>query len=200
MSHRPIAIFDFDGTLTRCDSLLPFLRQAQPVILFWLRLPFYLAMWMCYKLRLAPADRTKAAILSTVLKGKREVECRAMGQRFVPAIESLLRPEALRCLEWHRSEGHRLVLLTASLLPCVEPWAEKTGFHTVIATLPEIKSGILTGRFEGNNCKGKEKIHRMDRALPHWRDSISYGYGDSPSDRPLLSLCTHSYYRRFPAL
>ena len=90
--------------------------------------------------------RTKAAILSTVLKGKREVECRAMGQRFVPAIESLLRPEALRCLEWHRSEGHRLVLLTASLLPCVEPWAEKTGFHTVIATLPEIKSGILTGR------------------------------------------------------
>ena len=118
----------------------------------------------------------------------------------MPAIESLLRPEALRCLEWHRSEGHRLVLLTASLLPCVEPWAEKTGFHTVIATLPEIKSGILTGRFEGNNCKGKEKIHRLDRALPHWRDSISYGYGDSPSDRPLLSLCTHSYYRRFPAL
>ena len=175
MSHSPIAIFDFDGTLTRCDSLLPFLRQAQPVILFWLRLPFYLAMWMCYKLRLAPADRTKAAILSTVLKGKREVE-------------------------WHRSEGHRLVLLTASLLPCVEPWAEKTGFHTVIATLPEIKSGILTGRFEGNNCKGKEKIHRLDRALPHWRDSISYGYGDSPSDHPLLSLCTHSYYRRFPAL
>lgn len=200
MPDSPIAIFDFDGTLTRCDSLLPFLRQSQPTILFWIRLPFYLAMWMCYKLRLASADRTKAAILATVLKGKKEAECRAMAQRFVPVVESLLRPEALHRLEWHRSEGHRLVLLTASLLPCVEPWAEKMGFHTVIATLPEIRSGILTGRFEGRNCKGKEKIRRLDRALPHWRDAISYGYGDSPSDLPLLSLCTHSYYRNFPAL
>ena len=99
MSHRPIAIFDFDGTLTRYDSLLPFLRQAQSAILFWLRLPFYLSMWMCYKLRLASADRTKAAILATVLKGKKEAECRAMAQRFVPVVESLLRPEALHRLE-----------------------------------------------------------------------------------------------------
>ncbi|WP_373809857.1 haloacid dehalogenase-like hydrolase, partial [Porphyromonas loveana] len=58
----------------------------------------------------------------------------------------------------------------------------------------------LTGRFEGKNCKGEEKVRRLSQALPHWQEVTSYGYGDSPSDRPLLDRCTHAYYRHFPTV
>ena len=200
MSDRAIAIFDFDGTLTRTDTLLHFLRLSQPRVRYLLLLPFYLAMWLCFKLRRASADSTKAAILSTVTKGKTTNEIDQLSLRFVPVIDSLLRPEAIDRLEWHRRQGHQLVLLTASLQSAVEAWGERMGFDLIIGTQAEVKGDQLTGRFEGKNCKGEEKVRRLSQALPHWQEVTSYGYGDSPSDRPLLGRCTHAYYRHFPAV
>lgn len=200
MSDRAIAIFDFDGTLTRTDTLLHFLRLSQPRARYLLRLPFYLAMWLCFKLRLASADNTKAAILSTVTKGKTTNEIDQLSLRFVPVIDSLLRPEALDRLEWHRRQGHQLVLLTASLQSAVEAWGERMGFDLIIGTLAEVKGDRLTGQFEGKNCKSEEKVRRLSQELPHWQEVTSYGYGDSPSDHPLLDRCTHAYYRHFPTV
>ncbi|WP_373815704.1 HAD-IB family hydrolase [Porphyromonas loveana] len=200
MSDRAIAIFDFDGTLTRTDTLLHFLRLSQPRARYLLLLPFYLTMWLCFKLRLASAESTKAAILSTVTKGKTTNEIDQLSLRFVPVINSLLRSEALDRLEWHRRQGHQLVLLTASLQSAVEAWGERMRFDLIIGTQAEVKGDQLTGRFEGKNCKGEEKVRRLSQALPHWQEVTSYGYGDSPSDRPLLDRCTHAYYRHFPTV
>ena len=66
---RTVAVFDFDGTLTRGDTLLPFLRRVGG------GLPLAGALLAgCVSLGLAPAgyrrDRAKEAVLARVLAGE----------------------------------------------------------------------------------------------------------------------------------
>ena len=48
-----------------------------------------------------------------------------------------------------------------------------------------------TGRFEGKNCYGKEKVARLHEQLPHC--VISEFYSDSLSDAPLAKLAEKAY-------
>ena len=64
-----IAIFDLDGTLTRRDTLLPWLVQMQSCgSLVW-HLPYYLYQYAAYRLSGGVADRYKERIIGTVARG-----------------------------------------------------------------------------------------------------------------------------------
>ncbi|HET9772046.1 MAG TPA: HAD-IB family hydrolase, partial [Acidimicrobiia bacterium] len=91
-------------------------------------------------------------------------------------------------VDWHRAEGHELVLVSASPELYVAPIGQRLGFEDVIATRLEVDAdGRLTGRLLGSNCRGPEKVAR----LRQWRDEglvVDFAYGDSAGDRELLAL------------
>ena len=64
----------------------------------------------------------------------------------------------------------------------------------VISTTCEVADGRYTGNI-GKNCKAEEKVHRIQAWLENQGLSIdkekSSGYGDSPSDAPMLLLTAH---------
>jgi phosphatidylglycerophosphatase C len=99
-----------------------------------------------------------------------------------------LRPDVRARVEWHRSEGHELVLVSASPELYVAPIGRRLGFDDVLATRLEVDAdGRLTGRLVGANCRGPEKVAR----LRQWRGDalvIAYAYGDSAGDREMLAL------------
>ena len=192
-----IAIFDLDGTLTRRDTLLPWLMQMQSRGSFVWHLPYYLYQYAAYRLRGGAADRYKERIIGTVVRGWSYEEGVQRGAAFADQIDQMLRPEAILCLEQHQRDGHRTVLLTASTDLAVSSWAMRRGFDLVLATELELSEGVYTGRFATPNCKGTEKVRRLDLALPEWRMVTTYGYGDSASDRDFLALCTKHYYGTF---
>jgi phosphatidylglycerophosphatase C len=103
-----------------------------------------------------------------------------------------LRREVQDRVGWHRSEGHELVLVSASPELYVTPIGRRLGFDTVLATRLEVGAdGILTGRLQGANCRGPEKVVR----LREWRGegvSIDYAYGDSVGDREMLDLAVRA--------
>jgi phosphatidylglycerophosphatase C len=187
---RPVAAFDLDGTLTHRDTLLPFLHRAVG------RGRTYRAL-LASSLPLARAaalggahrDAAKAAVLRGVLAGAPLDGLTEAAESFADHIVTQrLRPEVRERVDWHRNQGHELVLVSASPELYVTPIGRKLGFDTVLATRLEIGAdGRLTGRLLGANCRGPEKVMR----LREWRGeglTLAYAYGDSAGDKEMLDL------------
>ena len=186
---RPLAAFDLDGTLTHRDTLLPFLHRAVG------RGRTYRAL-LASSLPLARAaafggahrDVAKAAVLRGVLAGAPLDGLTEAAEAFADhVVAQRLRTEVRERVDWHRGEGHELVLVSASPELYVTPIGRRLGFDTVLATRLEVANGRLTGRLQGANCRGPEKVMR----LREWRGeglALAYAYGDSAGDREMLDL------------
>lgn len=195
-----VAAFDFDGTLTWRETLLPFLLHtlgAAAVARHALILSPTLA---GYGLGMVRNDVAKEKVFIQCLAGMGMGELQREGENFAAyVLPGLLRHGAMQRLEWHKQRGHRCVVISASLELYVMPWAIKAGFDDVIATHLEARDdGRVTGKLSGANCYGIEKVRRLE-ALLGARDGYSlYAYGDSRGDRELLSLADYPYYRQIP--
>lgn len=190
---RTVAAFDFDETLSTRDNVVPFMRRVGGPARFALGI-----------LAAAPAlarrrrDDAKARAARRVFAGRLAADVRDEGTRFAAEIvEHHLRDEAVARAAWHRAEGHELVIVTASFDVYVEPVAERLGFDAVLATALEVGAdGRLTGRLDGPNVRGAEKVVRVETWLQGAPATV-WAYGDSGGDRELLARADHPMYRRF---
>lgn len=96
----------------------------------------------------------------------------------------------------HKSDGNKIVVVSASPEIWIREWA-KTHHLEYIATKLESRNGKLTGKIEGNNCQGQEKVIRVKAYLDLAHFDKIYTYGDSPGDRPLLNLGNLPHYKPF---
>jgi len=200
-ANKPVvAAFDFDGTLTCRETLLPFLLHtlgAMRVARDALILSPTLA---GYGLGLIRNDVAKQRVFVQCLGGMRMDELQRQGELFAAQkLPGLMREEAMRRLAWHQAQEHRCVVISASVDLYIRPWAIKAGFDDVLATHLEIRAdGTTTGRLAGDNCYGIEKVRRLE-ALLGARDGYTlYAYGDSRGDRELLHMADYAYYRKIP--
>ena len=196
--RRVVAVFDFDGTLTRRDSLLPFLWQvAGPWAFIWngaVLLPTLLQ----YALGILENGPAKERVLGQFLAGKPTGEIRAVAESFAAErVPSLLDPEAERRLRWHQEQGHTTVLVTASPELYAQPWAEAEGFDKALGTRLETKDSVFTGQFATPNCYGSEKTRRLEVEGPDLRGTAVYAYGNSRGDRELLDMADRGFYQSF---
>lgn len=195
-----MAAFDFDGTLTRRDTLLPFLRyllgEARLMRLALKLSPTLLG----YGFGWIDNGTAKERVFMQTLKGMAFKHLEAEGERFARlVVPGLTREAALRRLEWHKRQGHRCIAISASLELYVAPWAREAGFDDVIATRLEVlEDGRVTGKLAGKNCYGPEKVARLEALLGPLEKVALHAYGDSRGDRELLSAARHAYYRAFP--
>ena len=100
-----------------------------------------------------------------------------------------LRAEAVARAEWHRAQGHRIVIVSASLANYLRPIAEELRFDAVLATELEVgPDGRLTGRMLGENVRGPEKARRLDSWIASELGGVEpfvWAYGDSSGDKEL---------------
>ena len=101
--------------------------------------------------------------------------------------------EALEQIEWHKSQGHRLVLVTATLWPLAKPIADKLGFDDFFASdIPLTKEGIVKGTEKGKQIprrKGKIEVVEKDAKDNDIDLTNSWGYGNSKADIYFMQLC-----------
>jgi HAD superfamily hydrolase (TIGR01490 family) len=195
-----VAAFDFDGTLTRRDTLLPFLLHTLGTVSV-VRHALMLSPTLAgYGLGMIDNGVAKERVFIRCLGGMHLAELQQHGDRFATnVLPGLLRDEALRRLEWHQLQGHRCVVVSASLDLYVRPWAIKAGFDDVIATRLEMRDDrCTTGRLSGANCFGIEKLVRLETLLGKRERYNLYAYGDSRGDKELLAYADYAYYRLIP--
>jgi HAD superfamily hydrolase (TIGR01490 family) len=197
-----IAAFDFDGTITKRDTLISFLsfvagkRQTAKKLL--LSSPQIIG----FLLNQVSRQKAKEAVLTRFFKGVPYHQLQEMGEAFAhsPALSRLIYPAALKRLEWHRSQKHRCILISASIDVYLKPWSIQQGFDDLICSTLEVdENGNATGLLEGKNCWGAEKERRLKLLVGSKEDYVLYAYGDSRGDEELLSSADFPFYRKMPS-
>ena len=200
-----VAAFDFDGTLTRGDTLLPFLARG----LGWPR--FLLALLQCapwlagFALHLLPNDVAKARLLRATLAGRSVGEVQTWTDRWLAQdFNGQLREWTMARLAWHKAEGHCCVMVSASPDVYLQRVASQLGFDDLICTQMAVQAGRLSGGMQTPNCHGEEKVVRLRTWLarrfgePALAGLTLYAYGDTSGDKPMLRMAQHAWYRGKP--
>lgn len=177
--------------------MLEFIRFVRGDVSFWSGMAFLLPVLVAYKLKILSEKRAKEMLLKYFLGGMSANDLWDFGKRFAAEkIPSILREEAMSRIRWHQAEGHLCILVTASLSFWVRAWAEKEGFM-LIPTMPEITGGVFYGKIQGANCKGWEKVRRIEEILAGTSPQKKYAYGDTSGDKPMLAWADERFYRYF---
>lgn len=198
MTKKPVvAAFDFDGTITYRDTLLSFLIFTFGATKTYFKLMLELPWIIGFLAGVIKREDAKEHVLTRFFKGKNRLTLQKFGNTFAHnALHRHLRPQSLQRLHWHKKQGHRCILISASIDLYIEPWAKMMGFETALCTrLAYDVNKNATGRIKGNNCWGPEKVERLTAYLGP-RDAYTlYAYGDSRGDKELLEFADHPYYR-----
>lgn len=198
---RPIvAAFDFDGTITTRDSLLPFLLYASGKWKTFSKLLFLSPALLGYSLNLLSRQEAKERTLKNFFSGKPLKELQATAKAFAHSetLKRLIKKSALERLQWHKNQHHRCILVSASIDLYLEPWTQLMGFDDLLCSNVEIiNDQTISGRLSGLNCRGEEKIRRLETLLGPKDSYILYAYGDSSGDKELLQLADYPFYRVF---
>ena len=194
MSEQAFALFDFDGTMAKGDSLVPFLLYALQKGFAPKRTIFPVAAALTgYMLRITSAAEAKGKAIS-FLKGKTAQEVDAFCTAFYKErLQLRIYPKARAEIADLRSRGFTVLVVTASPAFYLDGLKRDLGVDDIIGTRVDLdESGIYSGRLSGDNCRGLEKPLRIAEYLAAKgllldKDN-SVAYGDSANDFPMLSL------------
>jgi HAD superfamily hydrolase (TIGR01490 family) len=197
VSGKKIAFFDFDGTITTSDSLPEIIKFLKGGTAYYTGILLNIPWFAAYLLNLISGDLLKEKICSYFFSGMPEVNFQKQCDAFVDSIlPDLIRPEALTEIDRLRKEGFEIAVVSASAENWIRNFAKKWSIE-LIGTKLEVKDGLMTGKIEGKNCKGVQKVIRIRERWDLTAYETIYVYGDSPADKPMMTLATRSFYRPF---
>ena len=186
---RYIAAFDFDGTLTTKDSLWEFLLFTHGWVKTCVGLALLTPAMMLMVMGVISNHRCKEIMLSYFFKGMKLSDFQRLGKEFAERGTEILNPDTCAKLKWHMSEGHEVYVVSASVYEWVQPTVAMLGVKNVLCTRLAVDAdGRLTGKYDGRNCHGQEKVNRLLAAEPERDSYYLYAYGDSGGDKQMFEL------------
>jgi len=197
MKNKVIAIFDFDGTITKGDTFLPFLFYSfgawKTLCCLIITFPYLLA----YTFNLVSNHYAKEKMIKFLFNNLNTEKLKLITEKFIEKkLDGYLRKNVIERLKWHQKQNHITVLISASLDIYIEPWAKRFNFSFVESTKLETNENIYTGKIKGNNCYGIEKVCRLENIFKgKLRKYETYGYGDSSGDKFFINLCDFKYFK-----
>jgi HAD superfamily hydrolase (TIGR01490 family) len=197
------AFIDMDYTLTKIflyQALFAHHKQHRFKRLAVVRfVAFHFPLWVLVKAGLLSKDyfyRINAANLAWLVKGVPIERADAIWDWVIDhEILPNLRPEVVGAIDKHKSEGHRIILISGSFTPLLENLAQHLEFESAIATPLAEKNGRYTGRIIPPINVGQGKLERLHQFLKGPGKNISlaesYFYTDSIVDAPVLEIVGH---------
>jgi phosphatidylglycerophosphatase C len=177
-----IAVFDLDGTLTRRDTLWPYLRgwaRRHPRAGFWPRSAAALAAYPFHRDRGA----LKARLIRAAVGGAAREPVERWTADYVASLgDAELCPGALAAIAGHRAAGDRLVLLSASVDLYVPAIGRRFGFDESICTGVAWHEGRLDGALSSENRRGAEKRRCVEALRRRHPGARVTAYGNARSD------------------
>ena len=193
--RRCVAVFDFDGTLTRCDTLPRFILFACGPWRFCVGFLLFSPLLVLMKLRLYPNWRAKQRVFAYYFRDMDYERFAELGRRFANVIERFRRKEITDLLKQYVASGATVYVISASMEEWVRPWCQKLGVKGVLCTKVEVgDDGRLTGRLKAPNCYGQEKVNRLLEVEPQRQSYTLHAYGDSRGDREMIAFADKGGY------
>ena len=171
-------IYDFDGTIYDGDSSVDFyffaLRKKPSLIRF---IPKQLYGFVLYKFK--KIDKT--ALKERFFAFLSEIDAEKLLDEFWDKNEK-------KIFEYYlKRQSVDDIIISASPEFLLKPICQRLGVKYLIASKVDVKSG----KFDGKNCRGSEKVKRLYDELGV--DSFDNFYSDSNADLPLARLSKKAY-------
>lgn len=200
-SKPTLVAFDFDGTITRIDTFKAFFKWAVGKRRYYGALFRHFFILTGYALGMVDGGRAKQALLTSFLKGMNLQDFTNLAQKFAETHRHLIRPNAITAIEGHLEAGHTVVVVTASIEQWVAAMLEE-GVPVIGTRLEVDENGVLTDRMDGANCRGAEKVQRLEEWLSSQGSEPLANhhlivYGDSDGDNELFTVAQESHYKPF---
>lgn len=194
---KTLALFDFDGTLTRKDTFIELIKFVHGKSHFYKGILKLAPCLFLYKLQLIPNWKAKEKVLAYFFKGMPASTFQSHCNHFAAeAIPRFLKQDAIRKLKELKDIGTHIAIVTASAENWVLPWCHSMNVECIASKL-EAKEEKLTGKLDGENCYGIEKVNRIKETIDLSKYSVIYAFGDSKGDLPMLGLATYPFYKIF---
>lgn len=192
-----LSVFDFDGTLTKHDSFVPFLRFAFGKRVFARRMVrLALPTLKCVGRRLT-RDELKEVLIHTFMTG---VDAKWIEEKAAEFCERywtrLMRPSGLIAVATQVNSSAIVTICSASPAMVLKPFAERLGIR-LIGTNLEVKDGVLTGRISGHNCRCGQKVERLEAEYGPLSSYHLRAWGDTRGDYEMLAAAQEPYWRHF---
>lgn len=187
-----LALFDFDGTITRGDSFFRFILytiKRTKLLSGIILLSPQLISYMC---GIISNEKVKQIVFRYFFSGWLLQDIETISYRFVnEIIPSMCKENVLERLRWHLIRNHRIVIVSASFEFYLKPFCENFSVE-LLGTQIQVSEGRITGSFSSLNCYGAEKVSRILSHL-NLNEYYVYAYGNSRGDFNMLELADESF-------
>ncbi len=185
-----LAVFDLDGTITRRDTLLPYVMGfPMSTPRKYLGVLCFCATLLLFVVRLRDRGQVKSAFIRCILGGKTRSQVQAWTAEFVPSLlKRGVFTDALHRIAQHRQAGARLVLMSASTDLYVPAIGTALGFDEVICTGVQWDGDRLEGHLTTPNRRGTEKTRCFEALRQAHPGLTTAAYGNAGSDLDHMRL------------
>ena len=194
---KNIAFFDFDGTITTKDTLLEFIKFAKGKRAFYIGMLLYNPWLVAFKLGLISNALAKEKILmhffANMPTQQFSEHCKAFASQQIP---ELIRSKAMQEIILLKERGWEIVVVTASAENWVQHWCADWQLRC-IGTRLCYEGERISGKIEGKNCHGEEKVNRIRNEYSLSAYHRIYCYGDTAGDLPMLALAHVQFFQPF---
>ena len=194
--QQPFALFDFDDTVSRGDSVVPFVRFCANNGYAPRKHAFRAGMKYIGTFFGKCSVEEAKQFAHSFLAGKTQEETREIAHEFwQKVLVKRLFPSAVAEMRRLRDAGCRVLIVSASVSAYMDVLPEYLPADGVISTVCGVdENGCLTG-YLGENCRGLQKPPRIAEYLAANHQLLdyegSYSFGDSSGDEPMLRLTAH---------
>ena len=186
---KNIIVYDFDKTIyngeTSTDFMLFFLKRNPKYIM---RLCNVLYSLFYYKKDLKKSKEIFFRILNGVNIEFLKEEINEFWKVKKDKIFSWVYNEILE----NKKVSDELILISATPSIFLEKISKELGFDKLLATEFENTNKLFDSKIKGSNCKGKEKVNRLNEYIDNY--TILKFYSDSMSDKPLFDLADEKIF------
>jgi len=192
-----LVLFDFDGTITRDDSLLEFIAYVVGFKKFFRGIFWLSPVLIGYKLKICSNNYARRRLMTHFFAGMSEDKFAQICKKYSNThIEDIVKFSAMAKIAEYKANGDKVVIVTASLEDWLAPWCQAQGLCR-LGTRSKKKGGVITGEIDGANCYGAEKVRRVREAYDTDAFERVIAYGDSRGDKEMLEFADEAHYRAF---
>ena len=193
-----LAIFDIDYTITRKETLMEFFKYLVSKDIKNIKfLPRALYSGLMYGIKVYDEKRVKECFLKFI-ENIDEKELAILTKSFYDErLSTILYEDAVNMIKKLKNEGYMVILISASPEFYIKEFYAIKEVDLIIGTKFIFENGKFVRKMSGNNCKGEEKVKRLEKVLKEKNIKAdfknSYMFSDSLSDKPLLDLVGNHY-------
>lgn len=198
MVAKKVAIFDIDKTIISGDSmfhLLTYTKTKYPASRA--KLPSLFVKLVLFKLGIINTKNAKEAMFYTFNYLNND----DLKDFYSSILKEKMFKNAIEKMKELKNSGYLILLVSASPEAYLKYFEEENFVDFVIGTKFKYINDRFTNEMEGSNCKGDEKVARINTYLKENNISIdkssSVAFSDSLSDTPMFNLVDKAYLINF---